>query len=279
MGLSNVAVEQFRDQFTNIYQAMNRRLAGTVTEIRGVVGKAYVFKLAGKIILHDRGAFHSVIPSQAVGYVPKSVVLLDKIALVPSDIFEQAQVNASERANLAKSAAYAIQRYEDQFIINALDASGAGTIIDNGTNLNKEKLLEAQFRLDEENVPMAGRHLTAHASQKKSLLEEEEITSTDYNTIRALVRGEIDSFLGFKFHFFGKMDEGGIPKTGDIRTAFAWHEDAVGMAYGINPTVTVDWEPHFQSYIVVPKVRAGAVALQNDGIVKINCDENVTPEV
>ena len=273
MALSDVAIQQFRDQFINIYQMIERKLAGSVVEVRGVTGSAYSFPTAGKITLHDRGAFHSNIPATAVTYEHKTVSFSNKIALIPSDIFEQAEVNASERQNLAKSAAYSISRWEDQFVINALDDSSGTTIVDGGTNMTLAKLLEAKGDLDANNVPAMGRHAAIYAQQLQKMLDIEELTSSDYNTVRALVRGEIDTFLGFKFHVFGDMDEGGIPKTGDIRTCFVWQEDSVGMAYSINPTVTVDWEPQMQSYIVVPKVRAGAIALQDEGIIKIACDE------
>lgn len=276
MSLTDVAIEQFRDQFINVYQTIKRQLNGTVMEVRGVTGTSYNFALAGKVILHDRGAFHSDIPSSQVDYNRKVVVFQNKICKIPSDIFEQAEVNASERQNLAKTSAYAISRWEDQFIINALDSSGSTPIPDGNTGLSLDKLLAMKFKMDENNIPPEGRHFGGHARQLQDLLAEQEITSYDYNTIRALVRGEVDTFLGFKFHFFGNMDEGGIPITGDIRTCFAWHEDAVGMAYSIEPSVSVDWVPTMQSYIVIPRIRAGAVALQDEGIVKVNCDENPT---
>jgi len=272
MALSTVAITQFRAQFINVYQMIERKLAGTVMEVRGVVGNSYKFPTAGKIILHDRGAYSSPIPASEVDYHFRTVVFSDKIALVPSDIFEQAETNASERQNLAKTAAYAISRWEDQFVINAA-AGGTETIVDGATNLPIAKIIEASTKLNIQNVPKMGRHIMIHANQLGSLLSEEEVTSSDYNTVRALVRGEIETFLGFKFHVFGDMDEGGLPKTGDIRTCYAWQEDSMGIAYSISPTVTVDWDPRIQSFIVVPKVRAGATALLPSGIVKIDCDE------
>ena len=37
------------------------------------------------------------------------------------------------------------------------------------------------------------------AAQIEDLLESTEVTSADYNTVKALVNGEVDTFMGFKF--------------------------------------------------------------------------------
>jgi hypothetical protein len=273
MALNDVAIAQFRDQFINVYQQMSRKLAGTVVEVRGVTGASYQFPIAGDFVLHERGAFHSKIPSTPVDYEPRVITFKNLVALVPSDIFEQAEVNASERQNLAKSAAYAISRSEDQTTIDALDAASTYVVPDGGTNLTVDKVRLAMYKLDEKNVPAENRHIAAHANQKQFFLDQEAVKSFDFNTQKALAEGDLTSFMGFTFHWFGDMQEGGLKKVGDIRTCYAWHMDAMGQAYSLNPTVTVDWLPENQSWAIVAKVRTGAVSLKDDGIVTIECDE------
>ena len=194
--------------------------------------------------------------------------------MVPTDIFEQTNVNVSEVQNEAKKAAWAISRMEDQVKMDQLNASTTTNLVAVGvTNLTIEKLLEAKYMMDANNVPMEGRFWLGHANQQQALLKETEITSSDYNSIKALVRGEVDTFLGFKFIWVGNMLEGGLYKTGNNRTNFAWHMDAMCAAYKINPTVSTDWLTTIQSNVVVPKVVLGAHEALPEGIVKIVCDE------
>ncbi|GAG10039.1 unnamed protein product, partial [marine sediment metagenome] len=90
----------------------------------------------------------------------------------------------------------------------------------------------------------------------------------------ALVRGEVDTFLGFKFIWIAdKMSTGGLPIATSIRKCYAWHKEAINTPYGIEPRVDKDWLPEDQVNIVVPKVRLGSEVVRNNGIVLINCTE------
>ena len=53
--------------------------------------------------------------------------------------------------------------------------------------------------------------MVIHANGLAALLDETELTSSDFATVKALSTGEIDTFLGFKFITLGDRDEGGLP--------------------------------------------------------------------
>lgn len=274
MALDNVAIQQFRAAFTNEYQQTENVLAGSMQEFRNLVGNAYKIPVAYQAMLQERTSPFSAIPPQITDYVHKIIVPKRYITLLPSDLFLQTEVNANERQNQAKIAANAIARREVQERIDGLDDSTTtNTVAVGTTNLTVDKLREAKYYLDANNVPMMGRHYLGHASQLSSLLNETETTSSDYATVKALVNGDINTFLGFTFHWLGDMDEGGLPKTGDDRTNYAWQTDSMAVGYWVNPMVTVDWLVEMQSYAVVPKVSLGVSEVQAAGIVKITCDE------
>lgn len=277
--LTNVAIQQFEDQFIIEYQG-RKTLEETVQIRRAVIGDAYKWPRIGPAIMELRGAPQSIIPASDVTHTQITTTFEDRILNTPTDIFQQAQVNASERQALAFDHSMAVGRRIDQIVINALAASGTTNTVPVGTtNLTVDKLREASFLLNEDNVDQTMRFIAIHPSQLKSLLAESETTSSDFNTIRALVQGEIDSFMGFKFFLIPNRAEGGLPKTGDDRTCFAWQMRSMGMAFAgfeggqANPSVTVDWDPLRQSWLTISKLRAGASALQPDGIVDIVCDE------
>lgn len=273
MSLNNVAVQQFRDAFQNQYQA-GRKLDGLGQIVRGVVGDAYKFKLAGKVDMELRGAFQSPVPASDLTYSAPSVSFSNYILNLPTDIFEQAEVNANERQNLARVHANAIGRREDQFLIDALDASATSKTVAVGTtNLSLAKIISAAKQLNDDEVPMDNRHFVVGASQLDSILRDTTITDSDFNSVRLLMGGTIDSFMGFKWHIIGNRAIGGLPKTGNNRTVYAFHGDSVGLAYRINPQVTVDWDPHIQSWMSISKMSMGATSVDDLGIVKVTCDE------
>lgn len=272
--LTNVAVQQFRDQFILEYAAA-RQLSGTSMEVRGVVGDAYKWPEIGSAPMIPRGAAQSLIPASDVDHTQVTTTFSDYVLNLPTDIFQQAAVNANERASLARRHAESAGRREDQFLINALDASSGTLVPDGGTNLTVAKLRSAAAILNRNNVPFMNRFICIHANNLESLLGETETTSSDFNTVKALVQGEINTFLGFKFITIGnRPDEGGLPLAGAIRTCFAWHMNSAGMAWRLNPMVNVEWSVERQSWLSVSRLSAGASALLNPGIVKIDCDES-----
>lgn len=244
----------------------------------GVEGSTYKFPKIGKGVAQVRVPQTDVTPLN-VTYGQVTATLSDYIAAEYSDIFSQAKVNFDERSELVKVVANAIGRRQDQILIDALVASStsntvASSIGGANTNLNLDKLIAAKKALDAKNVPMDNRHIVIHANNLAGMLGETEVTSSDFNTVKALVQGEVDTFLGFKFHVIGDRDEGGLPLSSGDRKVYAFHRDAIGMAEGIAPKTEINYIPEKTSFLVTSLFSAGAVAIDAEGIVEITCDEN-----
>lgn len=273
--LDNVAVEQFRDQFVLEY-AGARKLAGMLTEVHGVVGRSYQWPVAGSAVMIDRGSAQSLIPASDVSHTPIVTTMAPKVLNLPTDLFQQAEVNANERTMLAKRHVGAVGRTEDQFALNAMNAATVDVTIPVDTsNLTVAKLRLVSRAFNVANVPASERFIAVHADQLESLLRETEVTSSDFNVVRALVNGELDTYLGLKFTVFGDLAEGGLPKTGDDRTCFAWHIDSMGQTWNVEPGVNVEWSVERQSWVSVSRVSSGASNLLSNGLIKIICDETL----
>ena len=143
------------------------------------------------------------------------------------------------------------------------------------TNLNLDKLLSAKKLLDKGNVPPQDRHMVIHANSLASILAEQKLTSSDYASVKALVSGEINTFLGFTFHVLGDRVEGGLAVDGSLdRTVWAFHKDAVGYAEGMGPKTEINYVPEKTSFLVNAMFSAGATAIDAEGIVQITCRES-----
>jgi hypothetical protein len=212
-----------------------------------------------------------------VSYSQVTASMSDYIAAEYSDIFNQQKVNFDERRELVQVVGNAIGRRMDQLVIDALNASSTSLTVATGiggatTNLNIEKLIEAKKLMDANNVPAEGRAMVIHANSLAGLLGETEIQSVDFNTVKALVSGEVDTFMGFKFVTIGDRDEGGLPIP-STRTCFAFHRDAIGMGIGMNQRSEINYVPEKTSFLVSSMFSAGAVSIDDEGIVKISCTE------
>ena len=277
INLSTAFVTLFDAEVKQAYQA-SAVLRPAVRIRSGVEGSTYKFPKIGKGVAQVRIPQTDVTPLN-VTYSQVTATLSDYIAAEYSDIFMQAKVNFDERRELVKVVSNAIGRRQDQLILDALTASSATSVSNDiggtDTNMNVAKLRSAAQTLNANNVPMDGRHVIIHASSLASLLSETAVTSSDFNTVKALVQGEINTFLGFTFHVLGDRTEGGLIKDGsNDRTCFAFHKDAVGLAEGIAPKTEINYVPEKTSFLIASMFSAGAVAIDDEGIVKIVCRES-----
>jgi hypothetical protein len=278
VSLSNAFVTLFDAEVKQAYQG-KAMLVGAVRSRRGVEGSTVKFTKVGRGVASPRIPQTDVTPLNA-GFSQVTLTLADWNAAEYSDIFSQAKVNFDERQELVQLVAEAMGRRQDQMIIDALAAaSGTGTVANSvggsNTNLNVAKLRAAAKALNTKNVPSQDRHIVIHANSLDALLAETAVTSSDFNSVKALVQGEINTFLGFNFHVMGDRDEGGLAIDGSSdRVVYAFHKAAIGYGEGIAMRSEINYIPEKTSWLVNEIFSAGSTAIDAEGIVKITCRES-----
>ena len=275
--VSNAFVTLFDAEVKQAYQAESV-LRGACRLRTGVEGSTHKFPKIGKGVAQVRVPQTDVVPMN-VAYSQATVTLSDYIAAEYSDIFDQAKINFDERNELVQVVSKSIGRRADQLMIDALEAAStsltvAASIGGANTNLNLDKMIATKKLMDTNNVPSMDRHFLIHANNLAGLLAETEVTSSDYNSVRALVQGELNTFLGFNIHVIGDRDEGGLPLSSGDRSCFAWHSQALGMAEGMGIRTEINYIPEKTSHLVASMFSAGAIAIDAEGIVEITCDED-----
>ncbi len=281
--LSNAAVQEFDSEVKHEYQG-TKTLRETVTVRTGVVGDAYKFTRMGKGLANQKATQADVTPMD-ITHGRQSANLENWNAPEYTDIFDSAEVNFDEKSELATTIAKAIGRREDQLIIDAMDAvtfvtsndgdPDTGRVFDDSatTNFTLNLVRSAAGHLDDIEADSSDRHIVLRALALQKLLEDTEVTSSDYNTVKALVNGDLDSYMGFKFHKIGSRSEGGLPGPAADRIAFAYHKSAIGLAVGIDMKTTVDWVAQKTSWLCNGMFKAGAVAREAQGVVKLQYNE------
>ena len=102
------------------------------------------------------------------------------------------------------------------------------------------------------------------------LLDIQELTSADYATVKALVNGEIDTFLGFNFIRSERLDIASY-----VRSNLMWQRNSILLALGQD--ITVDIGPRRDKNMAVQVylgMSIGAVRMDEDGVVEIQSWES-----
>ena len=275
--LRNNEVAQFDAEVKQAYQ-QSSILRPFVRVKTGVVGATHQFPTFGKGLATPRLPQTDVIPMN-VQQDHVIATLEDWNAPEYTDIFDQQKVNYSERSELATTIAMAIGRRQDQLILDAMTAAVtaggiAGTIPSAPMTVATLRETSKFFNLNA--VPMNERNIIWSSDALEQLLGTTEATSSDFNTVKALVNGEINSFMGFKFHLIEDREEGGLALSGSDRFCFAFHggmRGSTGIAVGIDFRTTVDWIAEKTSWLSNGLFSAGSVVIDPLGIVSIIVDE------
>ena len=266
--LSTVAQEQFDTEVKHAYQGM-QTLRGCVKTRNNVTGDKYDFRNMGKGTATARtGSSADVVPMN-IAHTVKVATLTDYEAPEYTDIYDAQTVNFDEVVELATTIAGAMGRRDDQSIIDALATTtttvGAGT-----QALDLATITAAAKKLNEVEAPSEGRYFIITEGGLNDILNDSTITSADYNSVRMLMSGEIDSFMGFKWKVIGSARaEGGLPLATTVRSGFAFHKASIGHAVGIDMKTRVDWVAHKASWLSLGMWKAGSVAIDVTGIIEV----------
>lgn len=283
--LTNAAVIDFDSEVKHEYQGM-ATLRQTVTTRTNVTGESYKFTRMGKGTANQKASQADVTPMD-VSHSRQTANMENWNAPEYTDIFDAAEVNFDEKTELAQTIARAIGRREDQLVIDALAAvtfvttndedPDTGRVFDDSgtTNFTLSLIRDAAGHLDDIESGTGERHIVLRALALQKLLEDTTVTSSDFNTVKALVSGELDTYMGFKFHKIGTRSEGGLPGAVNDRVAFGYQKEAIGLAIGIDMKTTIDWIAQKTSWLANGMFKAGAVAREPQGIVKLQYDEAV----
>jgi len=189
----------------------------------------------------------------------------------------------------AMRAAYA-RKYDDLVITAATNPAKTGTYDDlqdtalpagqiighdydpnnQGQGLTIAKLTKArEMLLAAFNDPGDPRFFACSQKQVSDLLATTEATSADFNTVRALVRGEVDTFMGFKF-----VHSERLLQTGGIRHCLAWCKSGLHFGTWNGLTTKIDERPD-KNYVwqIWMSFTAGCTRTQEKKIVQVNCAE------
>lgn len=251
--ITTAFVEQYSANIQMLSQQMGSLLRDAV-RVESIVGKDAYFDQIGKVTAQLKVSRHSDTPQIDTPHSRRRCSLADYEFADLIDQQDKVRLLIDPTSSYAKAAAYAMGRAMDDVIISAalgtantgvsggtavaLPADNITAVGTGGANtMNIAKLALAKQKLDAGDVdPSIPRHIVVSPTEIQDLLNNTTVTSSDFNTVKALVHGEIDSFMGFKFHVSNRLTQNGAGNTQCI--AFA--EDGILLGIGKDVTARID---------------------------------------
>lgn len=264
--VNKVFVDSFDAEVHREYQGI-KTLRDSVRVKTGVIGKSHSFPKSGQGVA-SRHIHGNDATAMNLDFNTVLCTLEDWEAKDYVDIFDIEKLNFSEKTEVAFNTASAIGRREDQIILDAASAA-TNTIGGATTAFDVDLIASIAKTFNENNVDPEDRYIVWSASQQEALLNETKAGSSDYNSVKVLVSGEMNSYYGFKFKLIGNRVEGGLTKpTATSQLFYAYHKKAIGLAIGLDMNTAVDWIAEKSAWFIGMNYSAGAIIIDNDAVLK-----------
>ena len=272
--LTNVQQIEFDALVKAEYRSRGFLLRDSIRMKNNVIGASIEFRKVDQVIAVPT-AYLQAVTIQDPDYTKTTATLVKYTAPTAVDEVQELTVNFDARMENALLVAQAMGRRSDQIVIDALDADPGDTIANGGTNFNYSKFTQALEFFDDNAVPLAERYVAMSASNFRSLLGDDQFVSTFYTKNDVIDRARIRDYLGFNVVIIPQMTEGGLPKTGNIQTALAWHKMSTGMGIGENFRTEINYLAQNTAWLINGVFSAGAKVIDNRGVLAIKCDVSV----
>ncbi len=290
--INKAFVQQFSDNLMHLSQQKGSRLIDSVM-MQQVTGKYAFFDRLGATSAVKRTSRHGNTPLINSPHSRRRVQMDDYEWADLIDKQDKIRMLISPESDYVQAGAWALGRSMDDEIIRALtgnaeaidaaDAASnvalpAGQVVDEDfgaadSNLTVAKLREAKRILDSNDVdPEEERFMIVNASALSNLLGETEVTSADFNTVRALVQGELDTFLGFKFIRTERLLGTADGTSADPVLCVGYARSALGLALGQDINARIS-ERDDKSYAtqVYACMTMGATRVEEEKVVSVQC--------
>ena len=286
----------FDDNWSHLLQQKDSRLSDKVDK-KPINGKERTVSQIGsgkmRLITTRNG---KTVPSDST-FAKRWIRLVGYDEVTYIDEFDEQSLGdlpAPESAHVMQHA-MAANRTKDEVLITALE--GTAYLGENGTTavdvpasqkvavdyvktgaatnsgLTLTKLLRSKYLLDVQEVESEGRYFVHSAQQLYDLLNDvDQVSNSDYASIKALVEGNVNRFAGFEFVMTELLT---LNASSDVRTCIAYHKMGVCLCEGKERKVKISIRDDLNETIQVRTViQLGASRTEEERVVLVYTDES-----
>ena len=283
--ITTAFVNQFSSNIQMLSQQMGSLLRNAV-DVETVNGEKAFFDQVGSAAAVLRTSRHADTPLIDTPHSRRMVTMSDYEYADLIDDQDKVRLLVDPTSTYSRAAAAAMGRAMDDAIIaaalgTALTGKDGGTstafatatnqIAAGATGLTLAKLISAKEILDAGDVdPSIPRYIVVSPKQITNLLNSTTVTSSDFNTVKALAMGEINSFVGFNFIVSNRLGVDGS----SARRVIAFAGDGIKLAIGREPVARID-ERADKSYAtqIYYAMTLGSTRMEEKKVVEVLCTE------
>jgi len=284
--MSTQVTTAFVQQYSANVQMLSQQMGSLLRDkvrVESITGKNAFLDQVGSVTAVEKTSRHSDTPQIDTPHARRRISLSDYEFADLIDQQDKVRLLIDPTSSYAQAAAMAMGRAIDDVIISAAlgtaytgetgstSTANANTIAHGSGGLTVAKLRTAKQTLDLSDVdPSIPRHIIVSPRQISDLLNITEVTSADFNTVKALANGEINTYLGFNFIVSNRL-----ALSSTTRSCIAFAQDGIALGIGKDVNARID-ERADKSYAtqVYYCMSIGATRMEEDKVVEVQCTES-----
>lgn len=296
-------VDQFKANILVLSQQKQPKLRGCC-RMESVTGDTMYVERLGPKDAQPRGARHGETPVSDAEHSRRKLSMVDYV--VPADLIDKPdklKLLIDPQSAYTRNQVFSLNRQIDDVIIAALYGAAYGGHT-GGTTINSYDVGESRLVQSDGTIQTAGsdfsdctetpltiaklltckqllddaeideerqRYFLCNPYNLNQLMNTTEVKSSDYNTVRALAQGNVDTYMGFKFIKSTRLPADDTD-TGATR-CFAFAQDAIVLAIAEEPSVSVSVRNDLcDSVQVFSTLSIGATRVEGPAVVPILLD-------
>lgn len=283
--ITTAFVKQFGSNVEQLVQQKGSRLRSACRLESGITGEEAYFDQLGATAAVQKTSRNSDTPLIKSDHQRRRISMFDYEWADLIDKEDRLKMLIDPESSYATSAAWAMGRAIDDSLIASLNgtaytgkAGGTSVVLPAGqkivvgaAGLTIAKLIEAKEILDlSDTDPDEPRYCAVSPKQISDLLATTEVTSADYNMVRALVTGKVNTYMGFEFIISNRL---AVDGSAD-RLVPVWVRS--GLLLGIAADIKTEVERRAdKSYAtqVYLCMGIGSTRMEEEKVVQIACNE------
>lgn len=294
--MSNQIATEFSRKFASGIELLAQQL-GSVCEptvrVESATGEAAFYDQVGIVRAQEKTGSAVQVPIIDTPHARRMVTPRDFYMRDFIDKFDRMKVFNDPQNAYSEAFAAALQREKDKAIIDAALGTAftgkQGTtavtlpagqqIAAGGTSFTFVKLRSAIRILRKNNAIQRGDPVTVlyTSFQEADFLNETEVKSFDYNTMKVLVEGEAGTFYACSFRRIEDITDDAqgrmLPKVSTTRSCIMYAKAGVLLAKWQDVQGKIDWIAERQAYQIYGDLSIGATRMQETKVVQIDCVE------
>lgn len=157
------------------------------------------------------------------------------------------------------------------------DTTNGGAVGGTSTGLTVEKLILIREKFSSLGIPDGMPiYLVTSFRQKSDLLREAEIQSMDTSDVKALVNGQVDSYMGIKFLTTNAITLGSsndVDGDTNVYKCYAWIPEGIKFASHLAPTFSIDRRVDLvgDAWQIKADFGCNAIRMHEDLVIKVEC--------